>query len=89
VFSTKTVAAAAKVGIRYVSCADAGRWSTTDGLTFVDDARVRALHDRDLVRGGLAPFRRLLADAGAPFVTVREIGEALERGHPGRRAGPR
>jgi peptidoglycan/xylan/chitin deacetylase (PgdA/CDA1 family) len=84
VFSPKTVSAAAKVGLRYVSCADAGRFSAADGLTFVDDARVRALHDRDLVRGGLSPFRRLLADAPAPFVTVREIGVELERGLAGR-----
>jgi len=75
-FSSKTLTAALDVGIRYVSCLGAGRSSPVDGLTFVDDADVLAIHDRDLVSGGRTAFRRVLADEGARgFVTVRELGE--------------
>ncbi len=76
VFSKKTLAAAVEAGIRYVSCRDASRWGPVEGVTFIDDARVVSIHDRDLVVGGLEAFRQLLRDGkGAPFVTVREIGE--------------
>lgn len=78
VFSRKTLTAAAEAGIRYVSCPDAVRWGSVEGLTFVDGAQVVALHDRDLVVGGLEPFLRLLRGGpGAPFVTVREMGERV------------
>lgn len=81
VFSRKTLAAAAKVGLRYLSCRDAGRAGPAEGLTVVDDTRVVPLHDRDLVLGGLGAFRELLSEDGrSPFVTVREVGERLERG---------
>ncbi len=78
VFARGTLLAARDVGLRYVSCRDAGRWGAVDGLTFVEDAEVVALHDRDLVRRGLPWFRRLLdARRPAPFVTVREVGERM------------
>lgn len=81
VFSKKTVAAAAKVGIRYLSCRDAARWGPAEGVTFVDHSKVVAIHDRDLVLGGLEPLRRLLLDwQGEPFVTVREVGARIEGG---------
>ena len=84
VFSKKTLAAAVEVGIRYVSCRDAFRCGPVEGVTFIDDARVASIHDRDLVLGGLESFRRLLRDGkGAPFVTVREIGERLVARRPG------
>ncbi|MBI4591555.1 MAG: hypothetical protein HY725_22245, partial [Candidatus Rokubacteria bacterium] len=66
---------------RYISCLDAGRWGPADGITFVDDARVVALHDRDLVLGGPAVFRRLLdASRGLRFLTVREAAQRQEAG---------
>lgn len=81
VFSTKTVTAAATIGIRYVCCLDAPRWGAAEGVTFVDNSNVVAIHDRDLVVGGLEPLRRLLRDRRAePFVTVREVGKQLEGG---------
>lgn len=81
VLSAKTVAAAPGAGIRYISCLDAGRWGPADGITFVDDARVVALHDRDLVLGGPAAFRRLLdASRGLRFLTVREAAQRQEAG---------
>ncbi len=81
VFSKKTLAAALKLGIRYVSCRDASRWGPFDGVIFVDDAHVVAIHDRDLVLGGLEPFHSLLRDhQEVPFVTVREVGEQMGRG---------
>jgi hypothetical protein len=80
VFSPKTLRAAVKLGLRYLCLRDAGRGGPLEGLTAVEDARVVPLHDRDLVLGGLEPFRRLVADSSrAPFVTVREVGERLER----------
>lgn len=80
IFSKKTLAAAVELGIRYLSCLDATRWGSFDGLTFVDEAQVVAIHDRDLVLGGLEPLRRLLRDRQErPFVTVREIAERSER----------
>lgn len=79
VFSAATLAAAAAAGLRYVSCLGPGRWGAVEGLTFVDDAGVVALHDRDIVRGGLRAFRELLHQRrDGPLVTVREIGERLE-----------
>ncbi len=80
VFSKATLAAAAAVGLRYVSCLEPARWGSVEGITFVDEADVASIHDRDIVLGGVGFFRRLLkARAGAPFVMVREIGEGLER----------
>jgi peptidoglycan/xylan/chitin deacetylase (PgdA/CDA1 family) len=79
VFSKVTLAAAAAAGLRYVSCLEPARWGVVEGITFVDDARVVSIHDRDIVRGGLAAFGRLLrARRDGPFVTVREIGERVE-----------
>jgi peptidoglycan/xylan/chitin deacetylase (PgdA/CDA1 family) len=80
VFSKKTLAAAVGVGIRYVSCRDAARCGPAAGVTFVDHSDVVAIHDRDLVVGGLELFRSFLRDRrGEPFVTVREIGERAKR----------
>lgn len=77
VFTRVTLEAAAEAGVRYVSCLDAGRHGTVAGLTWVSGEDVVALHDRDLVLGGVAALRPLLGGGGAPFVTVREVGERL------------
>lgn len=83
VFSAKTLAAARDVGIRYVSCRQPGRGDPVDGLTFVDEADVVALHDRDLVRRGLEWFRLLLRERrDTSFRSVREVAERLETGRP-------
>lgn len=78
VFARKTLDAAAEVGLRYVSCRDAGRHGPVDGLVLIGDEHVVAIHDRDLVRRGLGWFR----DLGRPpaprrYVTVREVGGRL------------
>lgn len=74
VLSPKTVVAAAEVGIRYISCLNAGHWPPADGVTFVDETRVTAFHDRELVLGGLGVLRALLVSRrGGTFVTVREV----------------
>jgi hypothetical protein len=75
-FSGKTLAAAVDLGIRYVSCLGAGRTPPVDGLTFVDDADLLALHDRDVVCRGTPAIRDVLARER--FVTVRELGERLQ-----------
>ena len=73
VLSGKTLAAAAEAGIRVVSCLGATRWAPFAGLTLVDDARVLAFHDRDVVVGGLAWLERVLAGAPAGgYATVCE-----------------
>jgi len=74
-FSRKTLQAAPEVGLRYLSCRDPGRLGPQDGLVLVDDARVLALHDRDIVRGGLPRFAALLERAAGALVTVRELAE--------------
>lgn len=75
VLSPKTVAAAAAAGIRFVSRAGGRPAGAAEGITFVDDARVVAFHDRDLVTDGLAYLRRLLAaHAGKRLVSVRALG---------------
>jgi peptidoglycan/xylan/chitin deacetylase (PgdA/CDA1 family) len=75
-FSPKTLAAASAVGLRVVSCRDPGRYGDRDGLALVDDADVLALHDRDVVFGGLARFAaRLAARPRGSLVTVREVAE--------------
>ena len=80
VFARKTLAAVAAEGIRYVSCLEPGRWGAVAGLTFVGEADVVALHDRDVVIGGVARLRRILRGHRAtPLVTVREVGQRLER----------
>ena len=73
VLSRKTLAAAAESGIRYVSCLGAERWAPADGLRLIDDARVVAFHDRDVVRSGPAWLDRALA--GAPPGGFRTVGE--------------
>ena len=80
VFSRATLDAAAAAGIRYVSCLDPGRFGPVAGLTWVADGDVVALHDRDVVLGGLDALRRVLRDRATTFVTVREAGERLGRG---------
>jgi len=80
VFTRVTLAAAAEAGLRYVSCLEPQRWGAAEGLTFVGDGDVVAIHDRDLVYGGRARFRQILGShAAGPFVTVREVGERVER----------
>jgi peptidoglycan/xylan/chitin deacetylase (PgdA/CDA1 family) len=80
VFARATLEAAAAVGIRYLSCRDASRHGSIDGITPVDDAAVVAIHDRDVVLGGLARFGDMLSRNGRPpFVTVREMAEAAAR----------
>ena len=83
IFSPKTLSAAAALGIRYVSCRDAARFGARDGLALVDDADVLALHDRDVVFGGLARFAALVqARPRGSLVTVREL--AAPRAEPRR-----
>ncbi len=78
VFTRATLEAAAAAGLRFVSCLEPGRWGPVEGLTFVGDADVTAIHDRDLVRGGRPALRRRLGERpGPPYVTVREVGERL------------
>ncbi len=77
VFSRATLDGAAAYGIRYVSCLDPGRFGPVDGLTWVADGDVVALHDRDLVLGGLGVLERVLHGCASAFVTVREAGERL------------
>lgn len=80
-FSRKTLAAAAETGLRYVSCRDALRLGPHEGLAFVDDAEVTAIHDRDLVLGGLGRLAALLCERPpGGFVTVREIAESRPAG---------
>ena len=80
VFARATLEAAATVGIRYLSCRDAARYGPIDGITPVDDARVVAIHDRDLVLGGLDRLRTMLPSDGRPaFVTVRDVAETAVR----------
>jgi len=82
ILSAKTVAAAATVGIRFISRLGGAPAGAADGVTFVDDSRVLAFHDRDIARGGLEYLRRLLAaPGGGRFVTVRELGARQESRH--------
>lgn len=79
VLSPKTVAAAPAAGIRYISCLDAKHLGPADGVTFVDQARVVAFHDRDLVLGGLPVLHRVLdSHRGARFLTIREVAQRQE-----------
>jgi len=79
VLSPKTVAAARSVGIRFISRLGGAPPGSADGITFVDDSRVLAFHDRDIVRGGVGYLRRQLdAHRGASFVTVRDLGALQE-----------
>ena len=82
VFSRATLDAAAGCGVRYVSCLDPGRFGPVDGLTWVPDGDVVALHDRDVVLGGLDALVRVLREATTALVTVREAGERLGRSAP-------
>jgi peptidoglycan/xylan/chitin deacetylase (PgdA/CDA1 family) len=76
VLSSKTVAAAASLGLRFISRHGAAPAGAAGGITFVDDSRVLAFHDRDIARRGLGYLTRQLdAHRGARFVTVRELGE--------------
>lgn len=78
-FSAKTVAAAAAAGIRYISCLGAAGWGRAPGVTFVDDTRVVAFHDRDLVLHGPGFLRGLLGSrSGTRFMTVRELAQRQE-----------
>jgi peptidoglycan/xylan/chitin deacetylase (PgdA/CDA1 family) len=75
VLSPKTVAAAADSGIRFISRAGGAPSADTAGITFVDDSRILAFHDRDIITGGLGYLRRQLdARRGARFLTVAEVG---------------
>ncbi len=79
VFARHTLEAAAAVGLRYVSCLDPGRFGALEGLTFVADADVVAIHDRDLVLDGVQFLQALLGGRDRkPFVTVRNVGARLE-----------
>ena len=79
VFTRDTLAAAVSTGLRYVSCLQPGRWGPFPGITFVEERDVTAIHDRDLVLGGLRVLSSLLESRGdPPFVTVREVGARVE-----------
>ena len=76
--SPKTVAAAAALGLRYISCLAAPA-ATARGITYVDDRHVLAFHDRDVAMGGLGYLSRVLdTHASRRFVTVRELGALQE-----------
>jgi peptidoglycan/xylan/chitin deacetylase (PgdA/CDA1 family) len=76
VLSPKTVAAAAAAGIRFISRAGGPPAGDAAGITFVDDSRVLAFHDRDIVRSGIGYLRRQLdTRRGGRFVTVKELGQ--------------
>jgi len=78
ILSPKTVAVAAGVGIRYISCLGAAGRSG-DGVTYVDDAQVLAFHDRDIALGGMRSLRRVLESRpGARLVTVAELAALQE-----------
>jgi peptidoglycan/xylan/chitin deacetylase (PgdA/CDA1 family) len=75
VLAPQAVAAAAALGIRYISCHGPARPTAADGIVFVDASRVLAMHDRDIVLGPPGFLPGLLASrAGARWVTVRELG---------------
>jgi peptidoglycan/xylan/chitin deacetylase (PgdA/CDA1 family) len=75
VMSAKTVAAAASVGIRFISRAGGAPAGDAAGIVFVDGPSVVAFHDRDLVVRGIGYLRRLLAShRDARFLTVSELG---------------
>jgi len=75
VLAPKTVAAAASVGIRFISRAGGAPVGAAAGITFVDSSRVLPFHDRDVVRGGLGYLGRLLdSRRGARFATLSELG---------------
>jgi peptidoglycan/xylan/chitin deacetylase (PgdA/CDA1 family) len=74
-FTRATLTAAAAAGLRYVSCRDAGRFGADLGIVPVDDDAVRAIHDRDVVRGGPSWLGRLLDSISPPPVTVRDLAE--------------
>jgi peptidoglycan/xylan/chitin deacetylase (PgdA/CDA1 family) len=75
VLSPKTVRAARALGIRFISCTDRRAEAASDGITFVDEARVHAFHDRDVVTRGPGHVRRLVESRrGCRFVTVSELG---------------
>jgi hypothetical protein len=75
VLSPKTVAAAAEAGIRFISRAGGAPAEAAAGITFVDDTRVLAFHDRDVVTRGPAYLEGLFhAHAGTRFVSVRALG---------------
>jgi peptidoglycan/xylan/chitin deacetylase (PgdA/CDA1 family) len=79
VFTRDTLAAAAAAGLRYVSCLAPARWGAVEGLTFVSESDVLAIHDRDIVLGGIGFLQRLLGERDREaFVTVREVGARLE-----------
>ena len=79
VLSPKTVAAAASLGLRFISRRGAAPAGAAAGITFIDDSRVLAFHDRDIAKRGLEYLKRQLdAHRGARFVTVRELGEIQE-----------
>jgi hypothetical protein len=74
--SPKTVSAAIEADLRYLSCRNAQAWNGMGGLTAVDDVRVTAIHDRDVVRSGVEWFHDLTRAAPAGrFVTVRDLVE--------------
>jgi peptidoglycan/xylan/chitin deacetylase (PgdA/CDA1 family) len=81
VLSTKTVRAAPAAGIRFISRAGGAPAGETADVTFVDDTRVVAFHDRDLVKRGMRFLSgQLAAHAGATFVTVSELGRRQAAG---------
>ena len=76
-FTRDTVEAARDVGLRHLSSRDAARWGPMEGMVLVDDARVRVLHDRDLVLGGPGALAAVLREPPSPFCTVGTL--AAER----------
>ena len=81
VFTRATATLAVAHGLRFLSCRNAAAVGPVPGLTLVDGERVVALHDRDLVLGGVETLARVLAGrAAGAFTTVRAVGEAARAG---------
>ena len=81
VLSAKTVRAAPAAGIRFISRAGGAPGGETTDVVFVDDTRVVAFHDRDLVRRGIRFLRgQLAAHGSATFLTVSELGRRQAAG---------
>ena len=82
VLAPQAVSAAAAVGIRFISREGGAPAGAPGGVVFVDDARVLAFHDRDVVRGGIGDLRRRLASRRTSgFVTVGDLGRLQAASH--------
>jgi peptidoglycan/xylan/chitin deacetylase (PgdA/CDA1 family) len=79
VFTRTTLESAAEVGLRYVSCTNADRFTETAGLTAIPDRDIFALHDRDVVLRGRPWLADLLRERAGGLTTVADVGGRLEK----------